>query len=78
MWRMRYRGAQVGEVVYTIENSLWHQGSKGKYKAREKFLFDGISPVNSKFYRYKTLEVVFADELNALVVITVKVFYNNI
>jgi hypothetical protein len=33
--------------------------------------------LNQKFYKYKIVEPIFADETNAIIIITVKVYYSN-
>ena len=37
----------------------------------------GGSPINNQTYRYKAVDAVFADEPQAVVVVTVKVFSHN-
>ena len=74
--RMQARGATVGEVEQAIRAGNWQPAQRGKWKASAHFAFNGVSPVNGQFYNNKRVEVVFADEANAIVV-TVKVFYFN-
>ena len=50
---------------------------RGKYHSVLQFSFDQASPVNDEVYRFKTLDVVFAEETNRVVVVTVKVYYHN-
>ncbi len=33
--------------------------------------------MNKLYYRFKTVEVVFAEEADAIVIVTVKVYYSN-
>jgi len=49
----------------------------GKFQSRHQFDFNRVSLTNQKYYKYKTVESIFADEPNEIVVITVKVYYSN-
>jgi hypothetical protein len=75
--RIRQRGATTGEVELAIRDETWRPAQRGKWSARRRFAFDGVSPVNGKRYAYKTVEVVFADKQTTIVVVTVKVYYHN-
>jgi hypothetical protein len=75
--RMRQRGASVPEVEETIRTGNWKPAQRGKWHARKVFSFKAISPVNHKHYRVKAIDVVFADDPQGIVVVTVKVFYDN-
>lgn len=39
--------------------------------------FNDVSPVNQKFYGLKTIDAVFVEEPDRIVVITVKVYYHD-
>jgi hypothetical protein len=71
------RGTTSLEIVETIRTATWQSALRGKQQAKKYFVFDGISPVNQKQYRFKTVEVIFADEAQEIVVITAKVYYSN-
>ncbi len=50
----------------------------GKFRSKHQFDFHrGVSLTNHQFYKYKTVESIFADEPNEIAVITVKVYYSN-
>ena len=49
----------------------------GRFGVIFRFDFNGKSPINKKVYKYKTIEAVFADEPDEIVIITVKVYYSN-
>ncbi len=71
------RGASEDEVSQTIRNELWAQAKRGKYRAKRRFAFGKPSPINQKVYRFKEVEPIFAQEPDALVVVTVMVYYTN-
>lgn len=73
--QMRLRGAILEEVRETIETSLWQPAKHGKYKASKTFSFGLSSPINQQIYPFKTVQAIFADELNEIVVVTVLVYY---
>lgn len=49
----------------------------GKFQTKYSFAFNKTAPINQQFYKYKTVEPIFADEQDEIVVITVKVYYSN-
>ncbi len=73
--RMRQRGATVAEVERALRNETRRPAQRGKWRVKERRPFGGVSPVNQQTYAYKTVEVVFADDPDAIVVVTVKVYY---
>ncbi|MGA2033736.1 MAG: DUF4258 domain-containing protein [Thermoguttaceae bacterium] len=75
--RMRQRGADRAEVEHAIRNGDWKPAQRGKWHVRQQLAFGALSPINKQYYRFKALDVVFADESRAIVVVTVKVFYHN-
>jgi hypothetical protein len=75
--RMQARGATMAEVEQAIRGGNWQPARQGKWKSSASFTFQNVSPVNGQFYNNKRVEVVFADEPTAIVVVTVKVFYFN-
>ena len=75
--QMVLRGATEDEVTVTIRSGKWETAKMGKFRTKHQFNFDKISLTNQKFYKYKTIEPIFADESNEIVVVTVKVYYSN-
>ena len=74
---MSLRGASEEEVIIAINSGTWEPAKLCKFKVKHKFDFHAVSRVNQKIYKYKTVEPVFADENDKIVVITVKVYYSN-
>jgi hypothetical protein len=73
--QMRLRGATPEEVKETIETSAWQPAKRGKYQAQKTFVFGRPSPINQQIYPYKTAQVIFADEPNEIVIVTVLVYF---
>ncbi len=71
------RGAEEAEVEQVIRRSSWEPAKRGKQQARRQFTFGKISPTNQQGYKFKTVEAVFVDEPESIVIITVKVYYSN-
>jgi len=74
--QMQLRGAQEDEVISAIRTSVWNFAKHGKLSGKMRFDFADYSPINQQFYQYKTVEVVFVDETDEIIVITVKVYYS--
>jgi phage terminase large subunit-like protein len=75
--RMSQRGASTAEVEQVLAPGTSTLAKRGKRCAARRFDFEAISPVNGQHYRHKTVEVVYADEPQELVVVTVKVYYHD-
>jgi len=75
--QMVLRGATEEEVTMSIRTDKWGTAKMGKFQSRHQFDFNRVSLTNQKYYKYKTVESIFADEPNEIVVITVKVYYSN-
>jgi hypothetical protein len=75
--RLAQRGTTAEEVASTVREGDWQPAKRGKQHAAKRFEFGGLSPVNGLVYRYKTVDVVFADEAERIFVVTVKVYYSN-
>jgi hypothetical protein len=73
--QMVLRGVTEEEVTMAIRSGEWKTAKMGKSRSKYRFDFNRISLTNQKFYKYKIVEPVFTEELNELVVITVKVYY---
>lgn len=71
------RGAATNEVEETIRESQWELAKRDRQQARRRFVFDKPSPITQKIYRFKTVDVIFVDEPNQIVVVTVKVYYSD-
>jgi hypothetical protein len=71
------RGATEDEIADVIRTISWGSASRGRYQPRKHLVFDQVSPVNQKYYRFKTVHPFFVDEEEEIVVITVKVYYSN-
>jgi len=75
--QMVLRGATEEEVAMSIRTGKWGAAKMRKFQLRHQFDFNRVSLTNQKYYKYKTVESIFADEPNEIVVITVKVYYSN-
>ncbi|HHT9126653.1 MAG TPA: DUF4258 domain-containing protein [Candidatus Brocadiia bacterium] len=75
--QMELRGAEDVEVISAINSGTRETAKRGKLQCRHCFNFNRISPVNQRFYKYKTVEAVFVEEGDRIVVVTVKVYYSN-
>ncbi len=75
--QMVLRGATEEEVAMSIRTGKCGAAKMGKFQSRHQFDFNRVSLTNQKYYKYKTVESIFADEPNEIVVITVKVYYSN-
>lgn len=75
--QMNLRGASESEAVQVIRTATWEPAKRGRQQARGRFTFGGPSPVNQQIYRFKTVDVVFVDDAEEIVVVTVKVYYSN-
>lgn len=71
------RGATELEVVEAVRGGPWEPAKHGKKHAARRFEFGRPSPVNGVFYAFKTVDAVFAEELDRIVVLTVKVYYHD-
>lgn len=75
--RMQQRGATRAEVEAAIRSVPWRPAQRGKSLVQMRFPYGAPSPANQRGYRFKKIEVIFVEEPNAIVVVTVKVFYQN-
>ena len=62
--QMSLRGASGEEVKIAVNSEQWESAKNGKFKTKYKFDFNRLALANQKFYKYKTVEPVFADEQN--------------
>lgn len=70
------RGADEEEIAEAIRNGAREPAERGKWRARWQFDVRGQPAIGGKEYDRKTVEVIFADEPEAIVVVTVKVYYS--
>jgi hypothetical protein len=73
--QMRLRGATREEVREAVETTLWQSAKRGKYQVRKTFAFGRPSPINQQICPFKTVHVIFADEPDEIVIVTVLVYY---
>lgn len=71
------RGADENDIKSTIEQSVWHMAKNGRWRATKTFIYAKKSPINQKVYLFKTVEPIFVEEDQEIVVVTVKVYYSN-
>lgn len=74
---MILRGALEAEVFKAIDSGNREPAKMGKFQTKYRFAFNKTAPTKQQFYKYKTVEPIFADEQDEIVVITVKVYYSN-
>lgn len=75
--RMGLRGATQREVWETIRRGVRTPAKRGKWHSTLRFEGKTASPFTGASYNYKTVDVVFADELDQVVVLTVKTYFHN-
>ncbi len=66
----------MDEVVVVVRKGTKREAKRSKLQSQLTFPFGNISPVNGKWYQNKTVEAVYADEENAIVILSVKVYYH--
>jgi hypothetical protein len=74
--QMLLRGADKDEVIKTIRNGIKESAKLNKFQSSLTFDFKSNSPVNNKYYEFKTLDVIFVEENNQIIIVTVKVYYH--
>lgn len=75
--QINLRGASKEDVITAIRAGKWKPAKMGKFQSKLRFDFNDRALTNLKFYKYKIVEPIFADEPDEIVVITVKVYYSN-
>lgn len=75
--RSLLRGATEAEVLDTIRTGRWQPAQRGKLQVRKAFAFGQPSPVNQQVYASKIIHVIFVNEPQEIIVITVLVYYAN-
>ena len=74
--RARLRGATEEELREAVTHGDREPAKWGKFLARRRFVAPTRSPSDGMLYNEKTVEAIFADEPDQVVVITVKVYYS--
>ncbi|MBK8550764.1 MAG: hypothetical protein IPL53_06765 [Ignavibacteria bacterium] len=75
--QMLLRGAGKDEVTKTVRDGIRENAKFNKFHFYFHFFdFKSTSPVNNKYYEFKTLDVIFVEENNQIIVVTVKVYYH--
>ena len=74
--RALLRGATEDEIRVVLGRGTREPARRGKWQVRWSFDYGGASPVDGRRYREKAIEVIFADEPDEIVVVTVKVYYS--
>ncbi len=74
--QMSLRGADKEEVTKTIRNWIKEEAKLNKFHSTHTFDFKLYYPVNNKYYEFKTLDVIFVEENNQIIIVTVKVYYH--
>ena len=75
--RMIERGATREQVIETIRAGKPTLARAGRYASSLTFEYHSISPMNHRFYAFKTVEVVWVDEPETVIVVTTKVYYHD-
>lgn len=75
--RALLRGATEDEIRVALARGTREPARRAKWQVRWPFDYGGASPVDGRRYRRKTVEVIFADEPDEIVVVTVKVYYSD-
>jgi len=75
--QMRLRGATQSEVREAVETVPWQSAKRGKHQVRRSYSFEMPSPINQQVYPFKTVHVIFADEADEIVIVTVLVYYGD-
>ncbi len=61
-------GATREEVEIAIRSGTWERAKFGKSKTSYCFAFNSLSPVNQKFYKFKIIEPIFAEEAESIII----------
>ncbi len=69
------RGATRDEVIQSVQEGEWQSARRGRFRSKVCFPFNAVSPLNGKQYRWKTVEAVFAEDSEEILVVTVLVYY---
>ena len=70
---MQFRGASEEEVREAIETATWQPAQRGRWECRKNFAFG--QDWNGRIYATKQVRPIFVHEPDAIVVVTVYVYY---
>ena len=70
---MTFRGATEDEVVAAIREAEWSAAPFGRFECRREYAYG--RDWNGRHYGTKQVRPVFAEEQDAIVVVTVDVYY---
>lgn len=73
MQQLSFRGASEPEVIEAIRYSRWAPAGQGRLECRKDFRFQ--ADWNGKWYGTKQVRPIFVDAADAIVVVTVYVYY---
>ena len=71
--RAAQRGATEEQIAATLATGRWEPADRGRRQASQTFAFD--AEWQGRLYRRQQVRVVFAEEPDSLVVVTVFVYY---
>lgn len=71
--RLVERKTTQEEVCEAVENGVWLPAERGKQRAKATFPF--FKEHNGKLYKYKTVDVIFVEEITEIVIITVYAYF---
>ena len=72
--QLRFRGATEAEVIQAIRAAPWEPAQLGRMDCRKDFRFG--SAWHGRPYRTKQVRPIFVNEPDAIVVVTVYVYYS--
>ena len=75
--RMTGRGATETEIIQTIQSEAWQPALENKKQAKRSFVYGLPSPINQQVYAFKKVRVIFVEESDRIVVVTIIVYYGN-
>jgi len=71
------RGTTKEEIEQCLQENSKLMCENNRFSRKKTFLFEAISPMNNRYYRFKTVEVISIEEADKIIVVTVKVYYSN-
>ncbi len=71
--QLHFRGATEAEVVQAIQAAVWTPAERGRLECRQDFSYGQMW--NGRVYATKQVRPIFVEEAEAIVVITVYVYY---
>ena len=68
-----FRGATEEEIAIAIRSESWNSAEQGRLECRRDFASDSVW--NKRYYRKKQVRPIFVEEADAIVVVTVYVYF---